>query len=436
MTDATAAREVSFALDGESIDKYLAFGFVPTYPEDPFALLSEWSRRPGPPADEVDVGVLVRTGVAALHAAIAACAERHPVTGQQVVFLSGGLDSRTILGGLLQHFDRSEIVAATFGMPGEPDYDLATAVAAAAGVRHERLETSTVDWTTDGLVESILARQVPCPAPFGQRYLSYLLHTRLGREHAFWDGLCGDTVGGFWAPDRDEVWDWPSAVELFLEFHHIPATVPLLPDTFDPAAGIPAEPFLPEDLIRYPEQLDWGVRQRCRTATRRLRDYRINTPFLAGAWLDFMLAVPSRYRHERYLYQEILKEAFPRLFSLPTTHGAALVESRGARIARGAQEGVRKAARRLRLDRASARQPGANVHIRTAYRRPGPIQDLVRENLADLAGRAVVDEAALRSVLDGHGRHVDTAVTITLGLELNLKAADRLAAAPPPSPHL
>ncbi|WP_170297225.1 asparagine synthase-related protein [Georgenia thermotolerans] len=432
MTDDVATEQsAAFLLDAERIQKYLAFGFVPTYPDEPLTLLADWSRRPKLRADEVDVGDLVRAGVTALHSAIEQCAERGPGTGQQVVLLSGGLDSRAILGGLLEHFDRSEVVAATFGMPGERDYDFAAAVAAAAGVRHERLETASVEWTTEGLVGSVLARHLPLPFPFGQRYLSYLLHTRLGRENTFWDGLCGDAVSGDWAPAEDEVWDWPSAVEDFLKVHLLPGTAPLLPDTFDPAADIPTEPFHPAELLTFPEQLDHGVRQRCYTGTRRLRDYRINTPFLTGAWLDFMLSAPPRYRYDQHLYKEVLKAAFPRLFSLPTTlHGGPLVESGASRLARGARARVRKTADRLRLPTGAAR-PDANARIRSAYRRPGPIQDLVRANLTDLAGRDLVDETALRSALAGYGPHADSLVTITLGLELNLKAAERQARAEP-----
>src|SRR4051794_41174018 len=91
--DVTATDGVGFSLAGESIHKYLAFGFVPTYPDEPLTLLAEWSRRPKLRADEVDVRELVRAGVAALHAAIEQCAARGPGTGQQVVLLSGGLDS-------------------------------------------------------------------------------------------------------------------------------------------------------------------------------------------------------------------------------------------------------------------------------------------------------------------------------------------------------
>jgi len=178
-------------------DQYLTFGFVPELPDgDPLSLLSQWSRPPRRNKRSVSERALVHEGALALTAAVEESVLSTPGGGDQVVFLSGGLDSRAILGALLDAYDSGEILAATFGTPGEQDFDFAREVARTAGVRHEALESFSVDWTTDGLVESVLAREVPLPHPFGQRYLSYRLHERIGRSNTFWDGLCGDVTGG------------------------------------------------------------------------------------------------------------------------------------------------------------------------------------------------------------------------------------------------
>jgi len=433
-------RSGQFAFDKTTIEQYLAYGFVPDpLDPEPLGLLREWSREPRRGAWEVTEQALLREGARAMRAAVAHCAARQTGSGDQIVFLSGGLDSRMILAALLETFDRSQIVAATFGQPGEQDFDYAAVVAAAAGVRHERLESSSVDWSTQGLVDSILARQVPLPFPFGQRYLSYRLHERIGREHVFWDGLCGDATGGFRSPKEGETWEWADAVTEFQAFHLRRGWGRIVSADFLPASGMPPEPFCSDQLMAYPDQLVFGVRQRSYTATRILRDYTIRTPFLAQPWLDFMLGVPERYRNDQYLYQEIQKYAYPRLFSLPTTTygGGAVLESRVTRATRHLRRRALSRAARIGLPVRSATAPesGANAAIRAGYCDPGPIQELARHNLIDLAARGVVDWIDPWEFIPGQpgvaaqDEPRESDITRLLGLELNLKAIDQLAAA-------
>lgn len=153
-----------FVFDETAVQEYLAFGYVPSEAkESSLEILGEWSRLPRRSVEDVTESALVDEGRLALTAAIDVCAEAASLGDDHVVFLSGGLDSRAILGAVLDRFESSEVVAATFGMPGEMDFDFAAAVAAKVGVRHERLESSSMSWSTEGLVESVLARRVKRP---------------------------------------------------------------------------------------------------------------------------------------------------------------------------------------------------------------------------------------------------------------------------------
>lgn len=434
-----------FEFDQTRIEQFLAFGFVPDPQDvDPLGLLREWSREPRRGAWEVTEQALVREGARAMQTAVEQCAGESATTGatgsvDQVVFLSGGLDSRMILAALLENFDSSQIVAATYGQPGERDFDYAAVVAAAAGVRHERLESSSVQWSTQGLVDSVLARQVPLPFPFGQRYLSYLLHARIGREHVFWDGLGGDAVGGLRSPTEGESWEWADAVAEFEGFHLRRGWGRMVSPEFDARSAMPAAPFCSDQLMAYPDQLVFGVRERSYSATRLLRGYEVRTPFLAQPWVDFMLGVPERYRNDQYLYREIQKYAYPRLFWLPSTadDDGSVLESRFTRASRFLGRRALSRAARIGLParRASTPATGADAGIRAGYRAPGPSQDLARQNLTDLAARGIIDWADLAPFVPGQpGRPADeepreSDITGLLGLELNLKALDRLAAA-------
>ncbi|MFP5348028.1 MAG: asparagine synthase-related protein [Actinomycetes bacterium] len=431
VADRPVADRSRHATDAAWVEPFLAFGFVPRLDvADPLSLLSSWSRVPPRSEDDVCASELVREGVRALQSALEECASGHD-SGDQVVFLSGGLDSRVILGGLLGLFDTSEIVAATFGLPGERDYDFASAVARRAGVRHVILETFSADWTTEGLVESARARRVPSPAVFGQRYLSYVLHQQIGPRNLFWDGLCGDMVGGKRLSPRPSPSSWDEAGDEFLQVHLHPRWRTLVRPDFDPTAFVPDTPFCSVDLMPYRDQLVFGIRQRCATSTRLLRDFPIRTPFLTRPWLDFMFTVPQAYRHEQYLYREIQKVAFPRLASLPTTalHGRPLMEGPVSRIVRKLDDEARGMASRLGLpvEYSSEDKSRANFAIRSSSRQSGPIRGLVRDNLTDLAARGLVDWLDVEAFIPGAVpcEQTDESVVVRLlNLELNLKAAE------------
>ncbi|SDX84079.1 Asparagine synthase [Modestobacter sp. DSM 44400] len=313
------SREGGF--DCRQRDQYLAFGFVPELPrdDDPLALLGDWSKAPRRSIRSVSESALVREGIRALRAAFEPCAAVTETRSDQVVFLSGGLDSRAILGGLLEVYRPAELLTATFGAPGEQDFDFAAGLARAAGVRHEVVESSSVEWTTQGLVDSVLAREVPLPHPFGQRYLSYRLHQRIGPDHTFWDGLCGGVVSGGHVPGVEERWTWEAAVAAFLTKHLLPRAERYTSPDFRPESTMPAAPFISDSLLPYPDQLDFALRQNRYIRTRFLRGHTMCSPFLARPWVDFMLALPIRYRHEQRLYMTILRRAYPRLFRLPST---------------------------------------------------------------------------------------------------------------------
>ncbi|MFP5348027.1 MAG: asparagine synthase-related protein [Actinomycetes bacterium] len=430
-TSSTGSLPRPFEFDRSTLQQFLAFGFVPRADvEDPLSLLSAWSRKPVRQARKVSSSGLLREGVAALRAAVEESAAAGG-GGQHVVFLSGGLDSRTILGGLLRLFGRSEVVAATFGLPGEQDYDLAAMVARRAGVRHERLESFSVEWTTDGLVDSVLARQVPLPSAFGQRYLSFLLHRRLGSENVFWDGLCGDVLAGKRTRTDVQEWTWQSAGEQFLVVNLHPEWRRVVSPDFDPHASLPPSPFCPVEQMAYLDQLGLGLRQRCYVGTRLLRDYPTRTPFLTGPWLDFMLSLPWEYRLEQRMYREIQRTAFPELFSLPTTalSGGALTQTRLTRARRRLGGRARQAMGRAGLRRPAARPAQrANDGIRASCRERGPLRELVRENVADLAGRGLLDWLDVDAYVPAAAAGPDADDWLTrrlLNLELNLKAADR-----------
>jgi len=421
-------------LDQHQRDQYLAFGFVPELPDsDRLPLLSDWSMPPRRSPRSVSESTLVREGVRALRAAFEQGALAAHGRGDQVVLLSGGLDSRAILGGLLEAYGPSEVVAASFGSAGEQDLEFATQVAGAAGVRHEVLESFSVDWTTQGLVDSVLARDVPLPNPFGQRYLSYRLHQQIGIDHDFWDGLCGDQTAGVISREGDDRATWAEALSFFLDLHVMPDWDRYTSPSFRPASALPAAPLCDSAVLSHPDQLMFGVRQTRLTSTRLMRGYAIHTPFLTRPWLDFMLSVPIHHRRDRRLYLSVLRRAYPRLFQLPTTTFDGVgVPAPWLRKAVVLQRRAVRKAERMGWPSRSGGTPdsGANNAIRRSHLHRADIRELILQNLDDLASRGLVPgldpEATARAM--AQRRISDTRIGVLLGLELNLKAVEQLRA--------
>lgn len=75
-------------------------------------------------------------------------------SNQNVVPLSGGIDSRAILGSLLEFTDASNIKTYTFGSPGTYDYEIGNFIAKKTGTNHESFDLSkTYDVKVEELID-------------------------------------------------------------------------------------------------------------------------------------------------------------------------------------------------------------------------------------------------------------------------------------------
>lgn len=110
-----------------------------------------------------------------------------------IVPLSGGLDSRAVLGGLLQFTEASNIITYTYGMPGSYDFEIAAKVARMVGVSNIRVPLDKYQYTLDELVETSekMDHQTllfyHAPLRFVQREFSEGVH---------WSGFLGEAITG------------------------------------------------------------------------------------------------------------------------------------------------------------------------------------------------------------------------------------------------
>ncbi|MCL5280361.1 MAG: hypothetical protein M1376_10695 [Planctomycetes bacterium] len=416
--------------DKAAISTFLHYGYLPS-PDVPLpAWLSDRSdcqRRPGG-ADRVDLAPLIAEGVGVLKRVLQDSVEGPAAT--HIVPLSGGLDSRAILGGSLENLETRDIRAVTFGSPGTWDYEIGREAARAVGVRWEAIDLSSEDWKWDIAQLTQTARRLERPVGLFDTHVNHQVPVRFGAGNVYWSGFMGDPLSGSHLRPRDSA-TWGEARRHFVRCNRFCRSMNLLPPNLEPQRCLPLSPLLAGEDLCYDEQLDFAVRQQCLIRHTVLpRGYEYRTPFLHPAWVSFILNVPRRYRAGQYLYKEILKAAYPRLFALPAKNnlGLPLDAAPWRKAARMLGLGARGLARRIAPSLLYSISPGLNyIDFDRDMRRRPDLRATVGECLQDLRRRGLVDWIDLESLWQRHQRgranHAD-ALMLLASLEIHWKAQE------------
>ena len=249
--------------------------------------------------------------------------EQEGEMSQHVVPLSGGLDSRAVLSGLLEYnaIEDEEITTITFGSPGTWDYEIGQTVADHAGVKNVAVNLATVTWSEERLSE-YFAKHRPRSRVL-ESYLNYIALTEAidarGLENpTIWSGFLGETLAGNHLP-KEASDSWEEAISYFTEFNRFVDRA-TLPEEYDPKNRLPSEPYIDPESVRFEDQLDLAVRQQY--FTRPIIEqggFDYVQPFKHPHVLSFYLNLPEEYRLKRTLTKEMFLEMDRELFSLPST---------------------------------------------------------------------------------------------------------------------
>ena len=305
------------------------------------------------------------------------------------VGLSSGLDSRLILGGLLEHLPASEITAYTFGVEGTWDYAHGPEVARAAGVRHQLFDRSDYTWSPDLLRR--IARETDGNVPILHHNPLLSIVDRLDGE-IHWHGFMGDRMSGAHLPpaDVDDPAQWFLSHNADVPRRFATRMAPELPWHLPLERG-------PGDLsaFRVAQALDLYNRQeRYIGHIAFLRSLEFRAPLTDSEWSSVMLAIPEQYRRGQLLHRELLARYYPDLARVPTS---AL---NGRAILGDARSHIRPIPRPWHLARMAANVVGV----------PAPHNPYIAVNMRewlrkrpDLRSTAeeFIDAAARRPFLDG-----------------------------------
>lgn len=344
-----------------------------------------------------------------------------------VIPLSGGLDSRLILGALLEFTEAKNLQTYTFGIRGSYDYELGCSVARIIGTHHMAYPLNRIPYHEEDLLD--FARRSDCQALL-------FLHPptwEVDRRYAgalIWSGFVGDVVAGNFLRDPPSP-TLEEAKRKYLQSRAYVRSVRLHRSADDAfLEHVTTEGLDPRDLS-YDEQILLGEGIRKFTEPLVLftgPDYR--TPLINTPWMDFILSVPNEFRLRENLMIEIAQRAFPALFLLPSKNSLGMAsDTSPRRLALGRFEN--KVRKLLHQFIPSIAYPYIMYNdFNEALRNDVNLRRIVLTNLDALKKRRIVDWINIDALFSRHmsrfRNHADALMTLT-SLELVLRAQEDVA---------
>lgn len=343
-----------------------------------------------------------------------------------VVPLSGGLDSRLILGALLEFTEASNLQTYTFGVPGSYDYELGCSVAKAIGTHHMAYPLSKIPYHEDDLLD--FARRSDCQALLFLHPPIWELDRRYNGA-LIWSGFVGDLVAGSFVRHNPST-TLDQAKRQYLRSRVYVRSTKLHRCTDEDFLPHVTSETVDPNVLTFDEQVLWGEGVRKFTEPLVLFTGPIyKTPLINTPWMDFLLSVPNAYRANEELMIEIARASFPTLFSLPSKNSLGRSPPISPhRFAVGRIENkVRKA---LHQFIPSVNYPHTMYNdFNEGIRNDKRLRELVLANIAALKERQLVhwiniDQLASRhmSRLRNHGDALLTLASLELVLRANATA--------------
>lgn len=404
---------------------YLYLSFVPRFKEASLDwVLQDIDRQVDPGPD--DFSWWVAEGVKSFKQVMAEEASAVPKDFTHIMPLSGGLDSRAVLGGLLENVPTSQIVAATYGFPGSWDLEIATTLARRYSLRHEVFDLTDEKWDIDELIKA--GKRLTQPVSIYQSYVRQKITNCFGNDCVYWSGYMGDALGWMEIPVPNK--NRHDAVEFLLgplitknygsvEFHRRIVNMALTEFPWDQMAKSQSRYGM--DL-----QLQIGVQQQQLTGPIVLvPGYSFVAPFLNKRWVDYSSRIPFKWLFDRRLMKKIVHTAYGELSKFPTTGTAGMrVDASLPEIYLG--KAIAKIRPYIQRRDPYFSHPRTNyINWGEALRHKTPLQETVYTTLQELKKRAIFDNKELDAWWHDHLNRKKNYATLLMNLsslELLLKA--------------
>lgn len=385
----------------KKIKQYLIFGMVfpekPSFPFDASVIRTE-KFTPG--------NYLFKMAAEHMDAAFERCLHSVPHATHHLVPLSGGLDSRLILGWLLENFDRSKITVVTHGMRNTLDFEIARAVAKKARVRHILIDIGKISINTQDVVHT--ACKCSNWAFLLAAHANFMLYSFADSNTAVWSGFLGGESAGLHYQGHMEC---QAALDLF---YTIQRRTSLYSDCHpQDIANVPLNSICISGLNNF-DVLDFSLRQEYFIKPSLIpKDQHILTPYATPEWIGFILNIEDSLRSNKAFFDQFVDWRYPKLFAFPAKDRVT-----GKRIPR--RKGVKYFAIRTKIlsQRISAkfvrffRLSHIIPHPRQNYwrfsgdlSRNKNIGKFVLENVSDLKKRQIIRDLNISAMVKSNRQH-------------------------------
>ncbi|MFT6733865.1 MAG: hypothetical protein ACJAS9_002059 [Polaribacter sp.] len=332
-----------------------------------------------------------------------------------VVPISGGLDSRLILGSLLEHVSPSEITTYTFGIPGSFDYEIGNLVAKAVGTKHFSYDLNKIEVTEEKL--KFFMHHTLCNSDlFTGPPLTELLND-IEQDSIIWSGFMGDPSIGSHLPSVDAI---KSVSGNFIENKEDYSRIKLLSQKLTKKNIIP--PFYNfENVNGEDSKIElWDLQNRqSRYVTSQvfIKPFEYEVPFINRDWLAFSLRLPKALRRNELFYKEFLINRYSSIFNLPVkcNLGTPLKSSLWSQLKINGQKAYNK------VNKNYLKSKNINyVNFDQKLRENKPFYDLCSSLLCSFGERQYIDSSEIAQILQLQRSGVDCSRAFTLLASIEL----------------
>lgn len=257
-----------------------------------------------------------------------------PTDGYFIVPISGGWDSRILLGAILERFDSNQVKTVSYGTPGQLDFDIGCRIADKLNLEHYKVDLSEIELKWNELIDSV--NRSPWTY-FPDAFFNEYIFTNFAQDDIILSGFMGDPLtGGHTSSSKNK----GETIQEFLSKERRVKQIWLPQKDYLPKEALPD---IPEQIngITYSELLDIGIRQsKCiapivtslNTWTKwggevgrdKQTGALLLCPFTDSTWASYWLRAPKDIKVNQRLYLKMMKHKFPKLAKIPSKYSLGL----------------------------------------------------------------------------------------------------------------
>lgn len=400
-----------------NLNSFLRFGYFLDYKNPDYTIRfppKNSDKYSGMPESEI-----VKIGVGKLKKAI----EKKYKTGRhQVIPLSGGLDSRALLAGVMEMTDAKNIITFTFGTPGSTDFEIGGKISRIAGVRHYEFDLTKYKFSFDELLET--SRRIDHQALLFHHFPLWGTD-QICNGNIVWSGAIIDVYFGRHYHVRKGM-ELNEAKQNFINENYFVKSVNL--------GNISNEDLFPlieydseaSEEILYEHVLDLKNRQLKYIAPHVMpRGYEYAVLFDDEDLTGFSFNVNKNYIERQYLYKKIMLEAYPDYFKYEVKSNFGLpLNAKKLHVRYSRYKNA--VLKRLNNYCGCIVNPSVNyLDFNHALRYREDISNIVFQSLQDLKSRKIVPWINIDSLWNNHimrKKNLADALIVLASLEIHLKA--------------